>query len=194
MKIGQARFIISAPSLAEAPDLQNLPEFALVGRSNVGKSSFINCVLGRKKLAHTSNTPGKTRLLNFYDIDGKWVFVDLPGYGYAKVSKSLQQQWQRNFEHFLLNREPLSGIFQLVDGRHDPQAKDVEMYRWLVSHERDPVVVVTKLDKLPKNKQRRALSRLKPGFPGASMLGFSSVSGEGREQVLKMIESLLQPA
>ncbi len=191
MKIGQARFVTSAPSLAEAPDLQGIPELALVGRSNVGKSSFINCVLGRKRLAHTSNTPGKTRLLNFYEVDGRWVFVDLPGYGYAKVSKSLQQQWQRNFEHFLVHREPLSGIFQLVDGRHDPQAKDVEMYRWLVAQERQPVVVVTKLDKLGKNKQKSALSRMRPGFPGAKIMGFSSATGEGRDKILELIGELL---
>ena len=153
-KVLRAEFIKSAPKLEDAPDFGGLAEFVLVGRSNVGKSSFINAMLGRKNLAQTSNTPGKTRLINYYrfaieEEPTAWeaAFADLPGYGYAKVSKTEQQRWQKHLEEFLTKREPIRLILQLIDSRHPPQTSDIQMFEWLAHHELPQVIVLTKTDK-----------------------------------------------
>ena len=117
-----ARFIISAEKLSQCPNF-TLPEFPLLGRSNVGKSSFINCLCNNKKMAKTSNTPGKTRLINFFNFSEKFMVADLPGYGYAKVSKEAQAKWQRYLEEYLLNRKQICSLIQLVDGRHELQKR-----------------------------------------------------------------------
>ena len=140
-----AVFIKSAPSINEAPDLGNKPEIVLVGRSNVGKSSFINAITSRKGLAKTSNTPGKTRLINYYLIDDSWVFVDLPGYGYAKVSKSEQQQWRKNLERFLTERKEIRAVIQLIDARHGPKESDIQMREWLALQDYEQIIILTKI-------------------------------------------------
>lgn len=193
MKIHQAAYVQSAPSLAEAPDLGGVPEFALVGRSNVGKSSFINRVLSRRNLARTSNTPGKTRMLNFYLVDERWAFVDLPGYGYAKVSKEEKKSWQKNLEEFLLMREPLTHVFQMVDSRHGPQANDLEMMAWLRHHDLGFTVVMTKADKVKKSHLKTKVdqsARLLGVDPGRLLL-FSAETGLGRDQAVDLIASCL---
>lgn len=162
MKINTAEFIKSAPRLADAPDFRGLPEIAFVGRSNVGKSSLINSLLRRKGLAKTSNTPGKTRLINFYQIcysDRKKeiIFADLPGYGYAKVSKTEQAQWGKNLEEYLTQRPTLRFAVQLIDSRHGPQVSDMEMLAWLHLKKLPVILVLTKTDKISKNDLHQQL-------------------------------------
>ena len=126
IKFMSAKFVISAEKLSQCPSF-NMPEFPLLGRSNVGKSSFINALANHKKLAKTSNTPGKTRLINFFNFSDKFMIADLPGYGYAKVSKEAQNRWQKYLEEYLLKREEISSLIQLVDGRHEIQKNDYQM-------------------------------------------------------------------
>ncbi len=179
----------------EAPDLDGLPEFALVGRSNVGKSSFINCLLGRKNLARTSNTPGKTRALNFYLVNDSFALVDLPGYGYAKTSKSNRKLWRENFERFLTERETLRHVFCLIDSRHGPQANDLKMLDWLEENELTYTIVLTKLDKVKKSevKSKVAGSADTLGLPVESLLLFSSETSLGREVALGLLSDLMEP-
>ncbi|MBI3928377.1 MAG: YihA family ribosome biogenesis GTP-binding protein [Armatimonadetes bacterium] len=193
MKIRSAEFVKSAPTLAQAPDLGGLPEFVLVGRSNVGKSSFINTVVGRKSLAKTSNTPGKTRLMNFYRVNEEWVLVDLPGYGYAKVSRAEQQNWQRNFEKFLAGREVIRAVFHLFDARHGPQPSDLEMFGWLRAQDLEVAVVLTKADKLSRNQVQRQISEAARALEldRATVLAFSAATGAGRADVLNLIRAQL---
>ncbi len=154
MKIKQAQFLISAPNLASCPAL-GLPEFALLGRSNVGKSSFINTLVNNSKLAKTSNTPGKTRLINLFKIvsdRGDFVIADLPGYGYAKVSKTEQERWQKSLEEYLLKRDTLKYCIQFIDVRHPVQNNDFQMYDWLKIKSLPVVAVLNKCDFVSKNE------------------------------------------
>lgn len=153
----QAVFIKSAPSITDAPDLQGSPEVLMLGRSNVGKSSLINALVSRKGLAKTSNTPGKTRLMNYFWIDEKIALVDLPGYGYAKVSKSQQQQWQKEFERYMREREEIKLTLLLVDGRHGPQPSDIQMYDWLMANDLPVKIILTKLDKVKKAQRAKQI-------------------------------------
>ena len=157
----KVEFVTSAPDLSLCPNLGGKPEFALIGRSNVGKSSFINRLTRRKRIAHTSNTPGKTRLLNYYLVNEDWVLVDLPGYGFAKVSRSEQQRWRRVLEQYLSERAPLLGGVQLIDSRHGPQKNDIEMNRWLAEAGVEVAVVLTKLDKIKKSQKSKILKAAK---------------------------------
>lgn len=151
MKITKAKFITSAPSLKECPEL-NLPEFALIGRSNVGKSSFINSIVNIKGLAKTSNTPGKTKLINLFNVDDLFIFADLPGYGYAKVSGKTQNQWQRNLENYLLKRDNLKCLIQLIDSRHPVQDNDLQMAQWINYNQLPCFVVATKVDQISRSQ------------------------------------------
>ena len=151
MKIKSSTFVTSAVKPDQYPE-STLPEIAMVGRSNVGKSSLINMLLNRKNLARTSSTPGKTQLINFFDIDGKFTLVDLPGYGYAKVSKAQKQTWGGIIETYLKGRTNLLEVIQLVDLRHKPTQEDVEMYQWIKSFGFNGIVVATKLDKIKKSQ------------------------------------------
>ena len=140
---------------------ENLEEIAFVGRSNVGKSSFINAFLGRKNLAKTSSKPGKTRTINFYNIDNKFRLVDLPGYGYAKVSKAEKAKWDKLINEYLHDRENLKEVFLLVDIRHDPTALDIQMYDWIIDSGFTGFVIATKYDKISKNKLSKHIKAIK---------------------------------
>ncbi|MGF0111871.1 ribosome biogenesis GTP-binding protein YihA/YsxC [Streptococcus sp. SGI.013] len=179
-----ASILLSAASKAHYPQ-DDLPEVALAGRSNVGKSSFINTLLGRKNLARTSSKPGKTQLLNFYDIDGKLRFVDVPGYGYAKVSKAERAKWGKMIEEYLTSRDNLRAVVSLVDLRHDPSADDVQMYEFLKYYEIPVIVVATKADKVPRGKWNKHESAIKKklNFDSSdAFIIFSSVNKEGLDR------------
>ena len=182
MKYLISQFVISAEKLSQCPDT-NLPEFPLLGRSNVGKSSFINALANNKKLAKTSNTPGKTRLINYFNFSDKFMIADLPGYGYAKVSKEAQANWQKNLEEYLLNRSQISSLVQLIDSRHDIQKNDYQMREWVNTYNLPCITIATKIDYVPKNKVLNVLSKIKKEFGGV-VLPFSSVEHRYNEDVL----------
>src|SRR5690625_5301118 len=152
MKISKAEILISAVRKEHYPK-DSLPEIALAGRSNVGKSSFINRLIQRKQLVRTSSKPGKTQTLNFYLINDRFYFVDVPGYGYAKVSKKERENWGRMMEEYFETRQTLNAVILLTDIRHPPTADDIQMYDYLKYHDLPVIVIATKLDKLPKNKR-----------------------------------------
>ncbi len=194
MKIKTAEFVISAAKLAQCPT-DNLPEIALIGRSNVGKSSLINKMLNRRALARTSSTPGKTRLLNFFRINDCCYWVDLPGYGYARVSKSMRGEWQKLIEGYLKQRESLRGVIQLVDLRHPPTADDVQMYQWFQHYNRPTILVATKADKISRGQWARHLQVIRKTLeigPEVPVIVFSSANGTGVPELAQQIERLLQ--
>lgn len=194
MNIHNAAIVISAVSPAQYPDT-GLPEIALAGRSNVGKSSFINTLLNRKNLARTSGKPGKTQQLNFYNIDDTLHFVDVPGYGYAKVSKSERAKWGQMIETYLTTRENLRAVVSLVDMRHEPSQDDIQMYHFLKYYQIPVIVVATKADKIPKSKWNRHENIIKKALqfePTDHFIQFSSITKDGREQSWQVIESYIQ--
>lgn len=160
MKIKSSTFLISAVKPEQYPEA-DLPEIAFAGRSNVGKSSMINMLINRKNLARTSSTPGKTQTVNFYDIDGAFRFVDLPGYGYAKVSKEQFKSWGRIIRTYLESRENLLEVIQLVDIRHKPSEQDRQMYEWIVSAGFNGIIIATKADKLGKSQIQKQLNLIR---------------------------------
>ncbi len=160
VNINNVNFEISAVSKKQYP-ISVIPEIALVGRSNVGKSSYINMMLNRKNIARTSQTPGKTREINFYNIDKKLYFVDLPGYGYAKVSKEKQQQWGKFLEEYLNERDQLKLIIHLVDIRHTPTKDDVIMSDWIKQRDVNYIVLASKLDKISKSQVMARISDIR---------------------------------
>ena len=193
MKIQSTAFVTSVGRLDQIPGT-GLPEIAFAGRSNVGKSSLLNRLLNRKRLAKTSNTPGKTRTLNYYDVNGRLHLVDLPGYGFAKRTYSERKKWGELVDGFLQDREPLCGILQLFDARHDPTAQDLEMISWLLQFGKPFVLVATKTDKLSANKlgQRMKLTRKIISELGeVEILLFSAATGKGREDIWRWIEEVL---
>ena len=184
MKVNNADIVISAVSPAQYPET-DLPEIALAGRSNVGKSSFINTILGRKNLARTSSKPGKTQLLNFFNIDDKLRFVDVPGYGYAKVSKSERAKWGKMIEEYLTTRDNLRAVVSLVDLRHEPSTEDVQMYDFLKYYEIPVIAVATKADKIPRGKwnKHESMVKKKLNFDKSDhFIVFSSVDRIGIDQ------------
>ena len=196
MKVVRAEFVTSAVRPDGYPGV-DLPEVALAGRSNVGKSSAINVLTGRKGLAVTSNTPGRTRLVNFFDVElavskTRHVvlrLVDLPGYGYAKASKTEREEWRKRVDSYVAGRVSLRGVVHLLDIRHDPTELDVALTEWLGSLGRDEIPVFTKADKLSRNERLTRTSRLERalGLPPRSGIPFSALSGEGRDTVWKRI-------
>ncbi len=160
MKFVNAEFVTSATSLNNAP-APDLPEFCLAGRSNVGKSTLINKITGRKRLARTSNTPGKTQQMNYYRIDGKIYLVDLPGFGFAKVPEKERKRWGKEIRNYLLGRRTLRLILHLVDARHPPGKLDEEFFYWMASNEKPFSVILTKCDKISSNKQQQSVSRVR---------------------------------
>jgi GTP-binding protein len=182
MKITSAEFVKSAFDQSHWPT-ERLPEIAFLGRSNVGKSSLLNSLLQRKGLARTSNTPGRTQSINFFLINSAFYFVDLPGYGYARVSKSMRRDWGTMAEDYLSKRRELVLSIQLVDSRHEPTELDRQLNEWLVHHDKQHLVVATKSDKISRNifqKQRKTISSV---FPASNVLFYSSLTGRGREEI-----------
>ncbi len=183
-----AEFIVSAEKLSQCPDF-NLPEFPLLGRSNVGKSSFINALANNKKLAKTSNTPGKTRLINFFNFSDNFIVADLPGYGYAKVSREAQNRWQKNLEEYLLKREQIKSLIQFVDARHDVQKNDIQMREWVEAYNLPIFTVVTKADCVPRGKHQKVLQDVKKQFGGEVLL-FSASDRRYTEGILEYLVKL----
>ncbi len=188
LKYMQAKFIVSAEKLSQCPDF-DLPEYPLLGRSNVGKSSFINGLANNKKLAKTSNTPGKTRLINFFNFSDKFILADLPGYGYAKVSKEAQNRWQKYLEEYLLNRKQIKSLIQLIDGRHEIQKNDYQMREWVNNYNLPIITVVTKMDYVPKSKTLNVLKAVEKEF-GGLVLPFSAIDNRYNE---KIFDNLMSP-
>ena len=179
MKINTSEFIISAVKKSQYPE-GGAAEVAFVGRSNVGKSSIINALTNRRKLARVSQTPGKTRLINFFLLNNEFFLVDLPGYGYAKVSKKEKESWGKVIETYLTEREPLKRVVLLVDCRHKPTADDVLMYNWINHFGYDCKVVATKRDKISNNEVAKTL-----GMPKEEkLLFFSSLNKNGKDQII----------
>lgn len=190
--IHQAEFAASCLNTSEFPDW-NLPEIVFVGRSNVGKSSLINMLLQRKNIARTSNTPGKTRRIHFYKIQsnvGDFALVDLPGYGYAKVSKAEQDTWQRKLEVFMKTRVQVRLTLQLIDSRHGPQTNDIQMWQWLNHHQLSTWVVLTKADKLKQGELAKAPSLAKKLLQTQNIITTSEV-GKGRDELWSLLLSQL---
>ncbi|MGX8774317.1 MAG: ribosome biogenesis GTP-binding protein YihA/YsxC [Bacillota bacterium] len=172
----------------------NLKEIAFAGRSNVGKSSLLNLLTGRKKLAKVSGSPGKTRTINFYLINDEFRIVDLPGYGYAKVSKSVSQEWGDMIEKYLQNRQNLLKVVQLVDIRHEPSKQDVEMYDYLRYYGLDGIVVATKADKVSRNQIPKQIKQIKQTLklgPDDVVVPVSALKRTGYEELLEVIEGIL---
>ncbi|MFR1710439.1 MAG: ribosome biogenesis GTP-binding protein YihA/YsxC [Clostridium sp.] len=189
MEIKQAEFKTSAVKPTQYPD-DGRCEIAFVGRSNVGKSSLINTLTNRRKLVKVSGTPGKTRLINFFTINNKLYFVDLPGYGYAKVSKSEKATWGKMMEQYLVNRPELKKVALLVDCRHKPTGDDVMMYDWIKHYGYEVIVVATKKDKLTKNELQRSSKVIRETLNLSKedkILFFSSLKKEGKEELLEEI-------
>ena len=186
-----ADILLSAANKSHYPQ-DDIPEIALAGRSNVGKSSFINTLLNRKNLARTSGKPGKTQLLNFFNIDDKLRFVDVPGYGYARVSKKEREKGGRMIEEYLTSRENLRAVVSLVDLRHDPSADDVQMYEFLKYYDIPVILVATKADKIPRgkwNKHESAITKKLDFDKNDDFILFSSVTKDGLDAVWDAILS-----
>ena len=193
MKVTSSEIVISAVKPDQYPDTM-LPEFALAGRSNVGKSSFINKMLNRKGLARISSKPGKTQTLNFYLINEILHFVDVPGYGYAKVSKTERAAWGRMIETYFTTREQLKAVVLIVDLRHPPTADDRMMYDFLKHYEIPCVIIATKADKIPKGKWQKHLKVTKETLELEKtdhIVVFSSETGEGKDQAWSILESYM---
>ena len=190
MNVNHVDLTISAVNPDQYPST-DYPEIVLVGRSNVGKSSLTNTLINRKNFAHTSSQPGKTQTLNFYNVEDKVYFVDVPGYGYAKVSKKQREEFGQMIENYLTQREQLRGVIMLVDGRHAPTADDVQMYQWLAYYELPILVVATKIDKVKPSQFTKVqkLVKDKLEFQGKQPLVlFSAMSKRGKEDVWRWIE------
>ena len=160
-----------------------IPEIAFLGRSNVGKSSLINSLLQRKGLARTSNTPGRTQSINFFLINESFYFADLPGYGFAKVSKSMRSDWGKMAEEYLSEREELLLSIQLVDSRHKPSQLDLQLNEWLVFNDRNHIVVATKSDKLSSNELSKQIRVIEKEMPKSKVIPYSSQTGKGRDAI-----------
>lgn len=194
MKIINADFVTSAVDAKGYPATA-IPEVALAGRSNVGKSSLLNMLVRRKKLARTSREPGRTQLINFFIVNGNFHLVDLPGYGFAKVPQRVKEQWGEMVEGYLKNRPNLRGVVLLVDVRHDPTKLDLQMYHWLCHYQIPTAVALTKIDKLSKNqliKQSARIKKLLQLQPEHRLIATSSQTGAGREELLQILENWIK--
>ncbi len=172
------------------------PEIAFAGKSNVGKSSLINALMNRKSYARISATPGKTQTINFYNINDVMYLVDLPGYGYAKVSEKEKEQWGRLIERYLHSSVRLKAVFLLIDIRHEPSANDKMMYRWIVDQGYEPVIIATKLDKIKRSQIQKHIKMIREGLslvPGTKVIPFSSSTKQGREEIWELIETKISP-
>ncbi len=175
------------------PDNQ-LPEFAFAGKSNVGKSSLINGLMNRKNYARTSQEPGKTQTINYYNINGEFYLVDLPGYGYAKVSEKTKEQWGKMVERYLHTSKQLRRVFLLIDIRHDPSANDVQMYKWIVHQGFQPVIIATKADKIKPSQIEKHLNMLRAGLgipEDIRIYPYSALKKTGRDEIYELMDSIL---
>ena len=173
-----------------------LPEIAFAGKSNVGKSSLINAVMNRKSLARTSAQPGKTQTINFYNVNDAFYLVDLPGYGYAKVSEEVKAKWGKMVERYLRQSRQLKAVFLLIDIRHEPSANDRQMYDWIISQGYHPIIIATKLDKLKRSQVPSALKTVREGLKAGKetiILPFSALTKQGREEIYEVIDRLIEP-
>ena len=169
------------------------PEIAFAGKSNVGKSSLINALMNRKAYARTSAQPGKTQTINFYNINDALYYVDLPGYGYAKVSQTEKEKWGRMIENYLRRSKQLRCVFLLVDIRHEPSANDRQMYEWIVHNGYKPVIIATKLDKIKRSQEAKQLKLVRTGLEignDVTVIPFSAETKQGREEIWALIEQL----
>ncbi len=193
MKIKNAEIIISAVKKEQYPE-ESFPEIALAGRSNVGKSSVINMLVNRKKLARTSSSPGKTQTINFYRINDGFSFVDLPGYGYAKVSKANKSQWGKMIETYLTSRPNLLEVLQLVDIRHSPTEQDKQMHEWIKQFGFNGVVIATKLDKIKRSQRQKQLDLIRKELQigDGLLIPVSSENREGKEVLWDTIDQIFK--
>ncbi|GLO66734.1 MULTISPECIES: ribosome biogenesis GTP-binding protein YihA/YsxC [Oceanobacillus] len=194
MKVNHAEIVISAVSKKQYPE-DHLPEIALAGRSNVGKSSFINRLINRKNLARTSSKPGKTQTLNFYRINESFYFVDVPGYGYAKVSKKEREKWGRMMEEYFQTRDTLKAVVLVTDLRHDPTQDDIQMYDFIKYYDLPVIIIGTKLDKITKNKRKKHINRSKQVLDIDEtdiFIPFSAEIGEGKDEAWSALSQYLR--
>jgi GTP-binding protein len=191
MKITSTEFVKSAFTQQDWLT-DGKPEIAFLGRSNVGKSSFINSLLGVRGLARTSRTPGRTQSLNYFRVNNRFYFVDFPGYGFARVPKSIKATWGEMASSYLANRMGLVLSIQIVDSRHEPTTLDLQLSEWLQHYDRPQLVVATKSDKLSNNELRKNVERIKHAFKADRVLAYSAVNGRGREEVWRAIEESIK--
>ena len=180
---------------SKLPD-NKYPEVAFAGKSNVGKSSLINALMNRKALARTSSQPGKTQTINFYNINNEMYFVDLPGYGYAKVSQTEKEKWGKMIEKYLKTSKKLKAVFLLIDIRHDPSANDRMMYEWMDYQGYAPIIIATKLDKIKRSQVQKNIKAIREGLkvkPGTIIIPFSAETKQGRDEIWELIDSLVLP-
>lgn len=169
------------------------PEVAFAGKSNVGKSSLINALMNRKSLARTSAAPGKTQTINFYNVNELIYLVDLPGYGYAKASEEIKAKWGKMIEDYLHQSQEIRAVFLLIDIRHNPTENDRIMYRWILDHGYEPIIVATKLDKIKRSQIQKQIKLVRQGLevvPGTQIIPFSAQTKQGREEIWEVIDEL----
>ncbi len=194
MKIKNVELEIVCGITSKLPETDKV-EVAFAGKSNVGKSSLINALMNRKALARTSATPGKTQTINFYNVNDAMYLVDLPGYGYAKVSEQEKIKWGQLIERYLNTSKQLKAVFLLIDIRHEPSANDKMMYEWIVSQGYHPIIIATKLDKLKRSQVAKHVKMIKEGLkllPGTTVIPFSAETKQGREEIWELMDSYLQ--
>ena len=194
MKIKNVELEIVCGITSKLPETDKV-EIAFAGKSNVGKSSLINALMNRKALARTSATPGKTQTINFYNVNDVMYLVDLPGYGYAKVSEQEKIKWGQLIERYLNTSKQLKAVFLLIDIRHDPSANDKMMYEWIVAQGYHPIIIATKLDKLKRSQVAKHVKMIKEGLkllPGTAVIPFSAETKQGREEIWELMETYLQ--
>lgn len=189
-----ATFILGAAEKSQFPQGHSLPEIAFTGRSNVGKSSLLNSIVLRKKLAYTSSTPGKTQQINFFNVEDKWVFADMPGFGYASTGKQNREKWKKlNFD-YLESSENLKLIIALIDSRHDPMEIDLALIEWYEEHQKDFLIILTKCDKLKEKAIEARKNQIEHLVSNCNhcweVLPYSSVSGLGRNQLLGILRKV----
>ena len=178
---------------SKIPD-NTLPEIAFAGKSNVGKSSLINALMNRKSLARTSSSPGKTQTINFYNINSEMYLVDLPGYGYAKVSEAEKAKWGKMIENYLHTSKQLRAVFLLIDIRHEPGKNDKTMYDWIVYQGYQPIIIATKLDKLKRSQVQKAIKVVRTGLglKGSDIvIPFSAETKQGREEIYALMDEII---
>ncbi len=173
----------------------SLPEFAFAGKSNVGKSSLINGLMNRKNYARTSQEPGKTQTINYYNINNEFYLVDLPGYGFARVSEKTKQQWGKMIENYLHTSKQLRRVFLLIDIRHDPSANDIQMYKWILHQGFTPVIIATKADKIKPSQMEKHLAMLRSGLgllEEIPIYPYSALKKTGRDEIYELMDSILE--